>query len=263
MIRSAPLVALLAVVAVLLVGCPSAEQEEAAQPETIVVTATPVPAEVAEEPEPDEPSPTPTPEPSPSPTPVEAREPTDGDRARFIASYDPGGVSGGQQVAADIDGDGTREVVFAWVVDAERRSRVDIAAWTGTSYEIVARELGGPAERLEDVRVSDLTDDGMVEVLTVQSVGSHALSATLWRGRDGGTLEPLRGVGDCFDGSHTYGDSDVRVADDTGDGRAEVRAVCEDDRPRDLWPTVVYEWEDGAYRCSHRREADGSRTDCA
>jgi hypothetical protein len=243
-------------------GCAPAEDE--VEPEVIAVTATPVPEEVTEEPLP-EPTPEPSPEEvaEPTPTAPEERDPTDSDRARFIASYDPGGVSGGRQVAADIDGDGIAEIVFAFVVEAEQRSRVDVAAWSGTSYDIVTRELGGPAERLEELRISDINGDGRIEVVVIQRVGDSR-SATLWVGGAGGALDPLRGVGDCFDGSHTYGDTDVTVADRTGDGRAEVRAVCEDpDRPRPLWPEVVYQWEDDAYRCSYRMEADGSRTDCA
>lgn len=260
MIRSSLLTAALASV-ILWGGCAPANDE--AEPEVIAVTATPVSEEVEEEPTPE-----PTPEPSPdeddaeeTPTPEE-RDPTDSDRARFIAGYDPGGVSGSRQIAADIDGDGTLEIVFAFVVDAEQRSRVDVAAWSGAEYRIVTRELGGSAERLEELRISDINGDDRVEIVVIQSVGGSR-SATLWASLPGGELDPLRGVGDCFDGSHTYGDTDVTVADRTGDGRAEVRAVCEDpDRPQPLWPEVVYEWDDSAYRCSYRMEADGSHTEC-
>lgn len=201
--------------------------------------------------------------PEPTPTPPEERDPTDADRARFIASYRPSGVSSKREVAADIDGDGIREVVFTFVVDAERRSRVDIAAWTGTSYEIVERSAGGPADRIESVRITDLTDDDRTEIAVIQRTGAAGHSASIWQVLPGGTLRPLVAVGDCFAGSHTYGDTGVELRDRTGDGLVEIAAVCEDpETPEPLWPTVVYAWDGESYGCDHRITADGVRTDC-
>lgn len=249
---------LLVLASLVLTGCPQ-RGEPTAQP-TFTLTPTPV--------APDE-TPEPTPEPTPSPEDPEEeeeeepRDPTDADRARFIAEYRPGGATGMQHVAADLDGDGIREIVFASVLASEDRTRVDVAAWTGTTYEIVDREPGGPAERIDSFRISDVNLDGRTDVVVVQSIGSSGQSASVWSGAPGGMLDPLRAVGDCFDGSHTYGDTGVNVTDRTGDGRAEIAATCEDaDLPQPLWPTVVYVWRDGAYRCDHRETSDGVTTEC-
>jgi hypothetical protein len=168
-----------------------------------------------------------------------------------------------RHVAADIDGDGTHEIVFAFVVDAERRSRVDVAAWAGTEYVIVERAPGGPADRLEALRISDLTADGRTEIALIQRIGSAGHSASVWQAESGGTLRPLNAAGDCFNGSNTYGDTGVRLRDRTGDGRTEIEAVCEEaDTPQALWPTVVYAWDDEVYRCDRRITADGVETEC-
>lgn len=253
-VLAAGAVALLAAGAV---ACTPATDDE---PDTIALTATPVP-EATPTPEPS-PEPSPTPEATPTPTPEEERDPTDADRARFVAGYEPDGVSGMRQVAFDITGDGIREVVFVLVADAEQRSRVDVAAWAGTRYEIVTQDLGGPADRIEDLRISDITADGRTEIVVEQMFAASAHSASLWQVTPSASLERLVGHGDCFDGSHTYGDTSVQVFAQQDDRPAEVRADCEEEGlPQDLWPTLVYQWEDGAYRCDHR-VTGGVRTDC-
>lgn len=197
--------------------------------------------------------------PLPSPVP---REPSDTDRARFVADYRPGGVSDVQAVAADLDGDGRREIVFAYVVDAEGRTQVDVASWTGTRYAITVRVPGGPADDLRDLRVGDLNADSRVEIAVIQTVGTTARSVTLWAATGTG-LVALSAVGDCFHGTNTYGQSDVELADTDGDGTAEIRAACGPAGvPAFLWPTAVYRWSAGAYRCDHRIVAGGLRRPC-
>lgn len=205
----------------------------------------------------------PTPSPTPTPTIEPPREPTDADRARFIAGYRPAGTSDHRNVAIDLDGDGQKEIVFAFVVDGEHRTQVDVADWLGTRYEITAAEAGGPAGNLADFRVQDLTADGVLDVLLAQTVGTSGTSASLWSSAGDGTLRPLTASGDCFDGSHTYGDAGVVVEDGDGDGAAEIRATCEEpDRPQPLWPVVVYVWDGTTYRCHHREPPDGSESPC-
>lgn len=242
-----------AVAGLLLAACATGDdQPTAAGP--LSLTATPL-----------SPSPTATQQMSPTPTatPEEPRDPTDADRARFIAAYRPPATSDHRNLAIDLDRDGVKEVVFAFVVDHQSRSQVDVAAWRGTSYEIVAAEAGGRADDLVDLQVRDLTADGDLEVVIIQRVGASGRSASVWRATTGGELTPLRAVGDCFHGSHTYGDTGVSIEDRGGDGRAEILATCEDpDRPQPLWPTVVYAWSDGAYHCQHRVTSDGEQVPC-
>lgn len=229
-------------------------------PDPIALTATPVP-EATPTPEPS-PEPSPTPEATPTPTPEE-RDPTDADRAQFVADYEPDGTSGIRPVAADVSGDGVQEVVFALVADAEQLSRVDVAAWTGTRYEIVQRDLGGPADRIESLRISDITADGRTEIVVLQAFGASSRSASLWQATSEPRLERLTGHGDCFDGSHTYGDTEVQVLAHQDERPSQVRADCEEEGvPADLWPTVVYTWQDAAYRCDHRVTADNFQVEC-
>lgn len=209
------------------------------------------------------PSPTISPGPTASPSPEGPREPTDADRARFVADYRPSGASDLRNLAVDLDGDDQRELVFAYVVDAENRSQVDVADWTGTEYRITEQAPGGPADELADLEIRDINADGTIEVAVFQTSGASGNSATLWASSGDGTIAPLTAHGDCFDGRNTYGDTGVFIEDRDGDGAGEIYATCQDpDLPAPLWPQVVYVWEDGAYRCDHRERPDGPDTPC-
>lgn len=247
----------IAAVALLAVACSRAGEPLRAGPATL--TAWPL-----EAPPPPPPTVSPSPaSPSPSPTDLSPRGPTDTDRARFVAAYRPGGTSQHRSVASDIDGDGQKEIVFAFIVDGERRSQVEVADWTGTRYAITAAEPGGPADDLSDFRVAELNGEGGPEIAVFQTVGASGSSVSLWTGASGGSLVPLKAIGDCFNGSNTYGDTGAEIDDRDGDGRAEVRAVCADrDLPAPLWPTVVYVWRDHLYYCDHRESPDGTRRPC-
>lgn len=211
------------------------------------------------------PAPTVTASPGPtaSPSAPEPRDPSDADRARFVAGHRPSGTSDIQNIAIDLDGDEHKEIVFAYVVDAENRSQVDVADWTGTDYAITEQVPGGPADELSDLRIRDINADGTLEVAVFQTVGASGNSLTLWAAGPDGGLVGLPAHGDCFDGRNTYGDTGAEIADRDGDGAGEVYATCQDeDLPAPLWPEVVYVWEDGAYRCDHREHPDGPDTPC-
>lgn len=199
-------------------------------------------------------SPTATPTPTPSPT---EREPTDTDRGRFVASYQPEGASDLEHIAVDLDGDGRQEVLFAYVRNtggasgADGVSHVDVAWWEGTSYAIGFRDDGGPADRVDRLRVADVNADEVIEVVVHQSVGSSGGSLSLWQAESPGRhrLRPLVAHGGCADGLHTYGVIGASLEDRDGDGRAEIYATCDDSpAPVAAWSTDVYVWTDGAYR---------------
>lgn len=224
--------------AVLLAGCgprvPVVQLE--AQPSPSPSSPSPSPS--------DTPSPTPTEDDtattSPSPTETEPRDPTDTDRARFVAAYDPGSASSLQHVATDVDGDGTDEIVFAYVRDG-RVAHVDVAWWTGTSYQIGFEADGGAATAIDRLRVADVTADGSTELVTDQSTADTA-SVTLWQVSGPGEVRPLEAVGGCHDGSNTYGVTGATLEDRDADGADEVYATCPDGS------TARYRWEAGAYR---------------
>lgn len=193
-------------------------------------------------------SPTPTPSPSDEPSPdASPREATDTDRARFVAGYRPDGASDLEHVAVDITGDEVEELVFAYVANGTT-ARVDVAYWQGTAYEVSYRAEGGPAARIERLRVNDINADGIVEIATFQTNGGGS-SITLWQVSGEQSLTGLRAQGGCADGLNTYGVVGAELEDRDGDGAAEVYASCDDSPlPVAAWSTHTYVWQDGAYR---------------
>lgn len=203
----------------------------------------PTPSETSpspsESPSPTETSPFPS-ETSPSPTETESRVPSDTDRARFVAGYQPSNASGLQHVATDLDGDGVKEVLFAYVRGGQV-SHVDIAWWTGTTYEIVVDEDGGPASRIASLRAADVNRDGRTEIVVAQT-GESGASVTLWQVVGARQVVGLPAAGGCHDGSNTYGHDGVSFEDRDADGIDEIHATCPDGG------THRYRWETGAYR---------------
>jgi hypothetical protein len=204
---------------------------------------------------------TPGPSRSPSSSPV-PHEPTDAERARFIRRHQPEGAVGLESVSVDLDGDAPLEIVVTYVVEAQRRSHLDVADWTGTEFAITASEPGGSAEQVADVRIDDVNGDGRTEIAVFNRVAA-ARSMTLFAVGDGGVLVALAGVGGCDDGSATYGDGEVALRDLQGGPELEIRALCEaEQRPRELWPWAVYVWDADAYLCDHVEDPSGSTSPC-
>lgn len=253
------LLCLFLLTAVLAGACDSGGEPTAAP--TGSLTAEPL--DPTQEPVSPEPTATPSAAPSATPSPTGPREPTDADRARFVAGHRPGGTSDMRNLAIDLDGDEQKEIVFAYVVDAENRSQVDVANWTGTEYVLTEQAPGGPADELAEVEIRDVNADGAIEIAVFQTVGASGSSVTLWAAGADGSLSPLNAHGDCFDGRNTYGDTGATIADRDGDGAGEVYATCQDeDLPAPLWPEVVYVWQDDAYRCDHREQPEGADIPC-
>lgn len=213
---------------------------------TLQVEARPSPS-----PSPTEASPSPTPSPSPSeasPSPTESspsptqeapRDPTDTDRARFVAEYEPSNAAGLQHVATDLDGDGIQEVLFAYVRGGQT-THVDIAWWTGTSYAIVFDDDGGEGSRIASLRAADVNGDGRTEIVVAQTGGTGA-TVTLWQVVGAGEVRRLPAVGGCHDGSHTYGYDGVSFEDRDADGIDEIHASCPDGS------TDRYRWAGDTY----------------
>lgn len=201
----------------------------------------------------DEPTddPTPTPSESESPTQESTDEPraaTDADAAQFSESYRPFGAQAVQSVTADVDGDGEKEVVVASIhSDA---SRLDIARWTGRSYEVVYTGRGGGAERIDDFKVTDYTGDGVRDIMIMQSVGAQGHSLSVW-GYNGQAFAPQRATGGCWDGSHTYGVIGASIRS------GEIRATCDaSPLPTSAWPSDVYRWNAQAGGWTYERTED-------
>lgn len=197
------------------------------------------------EPEPATPSPSPSPSPSPTPSPT-PRQATSADAAGYLRDASPDGVHDVDGVALDVDDDGTLEVVLHGVRDD--RGWVGVAAWDGVRYGLVARGRGGPATRVVDLRVADVTADEVLEVV-LEVAGEGTASLALWSLPSADRLRPLRARGGCHDGSHVYGvvGASLVVGRDE-DGPLDVMASC-DDSPLPVadWSTQRWRWDGGAF----------------
>ena len=244
--RPRSLAALLAVLAIA-AGCGG---EPEAAPTVTQLTAQPL-EEPVREPEPTVPTSSPDPSPSPTPTPSPSASPSpsgpsEAEKARYAAAYAPEGSQGVEHVAIDLDADGIEELLFTYV--RERRSRVDVAAWDGAEYRVVADATGGAAQRIERVRVGDVNADGRTEIVTFEADETGA-SLTAFAAVGADSIVGLRAVGGCYDGSATYGVVGAELRDTDGDGIPEIVARCDDSPlPVSAWSEETYRWEDGAYR---------------
>ena len=225
------------VAAVLLVGCgPSVPTIQLEAQPSVSPSASPSPTT-----SPTPPETTTSETPSPTPTETTPRPATDTARARFVAAYQPDGASHMQHVATDLDGDGTEELLFAYVRGGQV-AHVDVAWWTGTEYEVRFAADGGTATRIGGLRADDLNDDGLVEVVTMQAGPDARSSLSVWRVGGNQQVAGLPAAGGCADGSNTYGVTGAELDDRDADGAEEIYATCADgsvDR---------YAWEAGAYR---------------
>jgi hypothetical protein len=144
----------------------------------------------------------------------------------------------------DLDGDGTKERVWAAVVADRvltRIERVVDGAWTP-----VSEHTGAVADRLIALRARDLTGDGRPEVHTRQWVGTEGESITLWSYADD-ALRRMSVTGGCADGSNTIGLVGALVRR-PGTGQPGLVAVCRDPvLPPQQWPSGLYEWRDGTW----------------
>lgn len=147
-------------------------------------------------------------------------------------------------VDADLDGDGAAERVWAAIVRDQVVTRIDRVV--DGRWEPGRERGGAPADRLVELRVEDLTGDGLPEVYTTQWVATEGESITLWSVQD---LELVRMpvTGGCWSDTNTFGLIGARVVT-SDDGPASVVAVCKDKpRPTQQWPSALYRWRDGQW----------------
>jgi len=257
--RTRRLAALAAAGTLLAVACSEGADPSASPTPRDTLTASP---EDSPQPAPSDslPPPAPSDSASPSPSPTGPAEPTDTDRARFIAGYSPEGASDLEHAAEDVDGDGIDEIVFVYARTGARVSHVDVAWWDADEqvYAIEWGDDGGPAERIERLRISDVNDDGRIELSIGQAVGSTGASLSLWRANEGvHSFQPLIASGGCHSGSNTYGVIGAELRNDDDDAALEVFATCDDSPlPPGAWNTDVYDWTDGVYAYSRTELAD-------
>lgn len=195
-------------------------------PPTGAATPIPVPTVVA-------PAAAQLPEPAATP-----RAPTAADAADFAVAFRPPGATGVEAVAADIDSDGSPEVVVVSLIDG--RSRLDAARWSGVAYvlEPVAPAGGGPGDAVS-VTVRDVNGTPETrEVVVRQTTSAGGDSVSLWGLGAGGAIVPLVAVEGCWAGSHTYGIDGAVVQGQ------RITARCDGSpAPPDEWTADVYLWD--------------------
>lgn len=210
---------------------------------TLALTATPTPTTG--------PAPTATPTPTPSataePTPTEGsqRDPAAAAEA-FAEGYEPPGAEIQMTLIDDLDDDDVSEVLISSV--AGDVTRLDVAAWDGEAYTVVATDQGGPADRTGRLVAETFTGDATVSIVVEQSRGAQGASLSLWAW-DGRTLVRQEAVGGCWGGSHTYGVVGAHVED------GELTATCDGSPlPTAAWPSDIYLWDGDAWAYDRTRE---------
>lgn len=182
-----------------------------------------------------------------TPSPTTTSEPDDGDRGAFIRTFQPEGAVDLDVVAADLDGDGIREVVATYVGGGQ--VQLDVAWWNGTAYVVDTMLDGGDARRIDRLQVRDVNADGATDIV-VEFTGDGSFGGlSLWTVAGNRQIAGLIAVGGCHSGRSTYGAIGASLVDRDGDGASEVAATC-DDTPLALadWTTDTYVWSEGAYR---------------
>ena len=151
-----------------------------------------------------------------------------------------------QHVVADLDDDGSVEVVLASVQD----DRVAVEVWwwrPGRGFGSPATVDAGRGRTVTELRATDLTEDGTTELLVGVGGGARD-SLAVFTVASGGEVVPREAVGGCFAGSHVYGATSAFLQA-RPDGPPAIVATC-DDSPLPVadWSTAVYEFREGAYR---------------
>jgi hypothetical protein len=166
----------------------------------------------------------------PEPLLPNVRESTVAAAAEFAAAYQPPGAIVKRMVAANVNAERRREIVFASI--AEGVSRMDVAAWDGRGYRIVGMGQGGPATEIVDLVIRDVTRDGVREIILLQRT-EQSRSVSIW-GWDGARYAPQTARGGCADGRNTFGVNGAEA------GVGTIIATC-DASPR---PSKnVYIWD--------------------
>ncbi|MGH8902567.1 MAG: hypothetical protein ACRDYA_13035 [Egibacteraceae bacterium] len=151
-----------------------------------------------------------------SAAPPDPREPTAAEAAEFAASYQPPAATAKRMAAANANVDGRHEIVFASIAGGV--SRIDVAAWDGHAYQIVAMAQGGPAAEIVDLQIRDATRDRVPEIIVTQRA-KQAESVSIW-GWDGATYAPQVAHGGCANGRNTFGVNGAEV------GVGTIIATC-------------------------------------
>jgi hypothetical protein len=147
-------------------------------------------------------------------------------------------------VQADFDGDGVNERVWAAIVRDQVQTRVEHVV----DGRWVPRDAhpGAAADRLVELRATDLTGDGRLEVYTRQWVATEGGSLTVWSYR-GGDLARMRMAGGCYDNANTVGITGALVQEAGANG-ATIAAICRDEGlPPQQWSSAMYVWRDGRW----------------
>jgi hypothetical protein len=178
-----------------------------------------------------------TPVAAPSATPTSAGADTE------IVAQLPEGAAIKDDATADLKADSGQERVIVFATKApgtENMQNLAIAIFDSTKKIWQSDTLTG--ERSEGIKIRDINQDGVPEVLSLQGLGAagETLYVLHWNGTDFEFLTPQGGE---FDGQPCFGANSVQVQDMNGDGIEEIAggygpAAIEED---------IYQWKGGVY----------------
>lgn len=107
----------------------------------------------------------------------------------FLAQRGHGGVVDRDHLLADLSGDGTVEVVAATIGEDERRVLVEVGQWQGTGFDVIEQVGAGAADSLGRVRLADLGEQAP-RVLLLAIRYDDATRVAVWDPDEEGRLHP-------------------------------------------------------------------------
>lgn len=216
-----------AVAAAWLVACEGPTPAPTPQP---TPTSTPPPTSTAV------PPPTSTAIPTATPTPLTPPSQVD------VTAFLPQDAAPGHTAIADLDDDGLEEIAASFIGPTSRVGLL-VVDWDGEVYAVVWESGPLMGERDGGLEARDINGDGVLEILSTQSMGAAGETLYLFAW-DGETYRQFAPQGGVFGGTVSFGAKGVRLDDLDGDGSVEIMGGY---GPVALY-TDIYRWDGEGYR---------------
>ncbi|HID86386.1 MAG TPA: hypothetical protein EYP55_03285, partial [Anaerolineae bacterium] len=154
----------------------------------------------------------------------------------------PQGAALGRTAIADLDNDGLEEIV-ASLIGPTHRVGLLVVDWDGEAYAVVWESGPLMGERDGGLEARDINGDGVLEILSTQSMGAAGETLYLFAW-DGETYRQFAPRGGVFGGMGSFGAKGVRLEDLDGDGIVEILGSY---GPVAIY-TDIYRWDGEVYR---------------